>query len=709
MPPPPIYVRTPSPARRVAGGRLTLLLALLAVVPAGAPAAAQEAALDTSRTYALDAVVVTADRAARVLGSATAAVSVVRGERMRALPTRTLAGALQRTPGLTFVHLDGLGYDPQPIQRGFYGGGEAEYLVVLRDGRPLNDLERGLVDWSLVPLLDLEAAESLRGGASALYGDAAIGGVVNLVPRRTAGTRAAVETGSYGTVEGQLSHRGTWRGRAVHLAASGLRTDGYRAHAARRGGTLGGGVDLAPGLTLTTLHAARVFDVPGPLPLAAADRRAASLLYRFDAVEERRHRLGLEARRTRAAGTLRAGLTGEVRAVDDVRTLELAPGFADTQARRLTARRLHANVVYDVHAAARPWSPRLVAGVDGAAGWLGSTYRAVATGVDAQYAAASGDPGAVLARGDARRMQGAAFVQAEARPLPRVRLTLGLRGDVLGDAFTPGAPGGDADASATHTALSPRAGVNVRYAATGRHVGHVFAAAGRSFKAATLDQLYGQRLIPLGEAAISLASPDLRPQRGTTVEAGVYHRVDGGHGVGAEATATVYHLRMRDELDFDLATFRYVNLGRSLHRGLETSLALFVPGVALSGGYTRQATTLAYGPNDGNQVKAVPRDVWTGALTAARGRLTAGASAHAAGGTWLDDANMERLPDWWTLDARLAVRLGGATAGVEVYNLLDRRYSTTGHLLADLATGAETAYVYPAAGRTLRLSLRAAF
>jgi len=59
--------------------------------------------------------------------------------------------------------VDGLGLDPQLTLRGFYGGGEAEYVVVLLDGRPLNGLESGLFDWDLVPLSALESIEVVRG------------------------------------------------------------------------------------------------------------------------------------------------------------------------------------------------------------------------------------------------------------------------------------------------------------------------------------------------------------------------------------------------------------------------------------------------------------------------------------------------------------------------------------------------------------------
>ena len=45
--------------------------------------------------------------------------------------------------------------------RGFYGGGEAEYLLVLVDGKQLNHVETGLLNWNSMPLSSIESIEVL--------------------------------------------------------------------------------------------------------------------------------------------------------------------------------------------------------------------------------------------------------------------------------------------------------------------------------------------------------------------------------------------------------------------------------------------------------------------------------------------------------------------------------------------------------------------
>jgi outer membrane cobalamin receptor len=55
--------------------------------------------------------------------------------------------------------------------RGFFGGGEAEYLRLIVDGVPLSDVESGLIDWSALPVSAIRRVEAVRGPAASLHGD----------------------------------------------------------------------------------------------------------------------------------------------------------------------------------------------------------------------------------------------------------------------------------------------------------------------------------------------------------------------------------------------------------------------------------------------------------------------------------------------------------------------------------------------------------
>ncbi|PSQ82424.1 MAG: hypothetical protein BRD44_08245 [Bacteroidetes bacterium QS_7_67_15] len=697
-------------------------LLLVAMLAGALQAQAQEPAQpDTTleEVVPLEEVVVTAERSALEIMRSTAAVSVIDREALRRQPTNSLADALTLVPGFTFLEQDGLGYAPQPVVRGFYGGGEAEYVQVLLDGRPLNEMERGLIDWNLIPPEQLDEIEVMRGGASSLYGDAAIGGVVNLTmdPERSGATRLGLRGGSYGTGSARLYHSGRFPGgRAYSVFGNAERTGGYREDAERRQGTVGGRVALLPDgrLRLSTLHHGKRADQPGPLSGSAreADRRQVAPFYRFDETEERRHQAALSSHLKLAPNTqLRAYLSGRLRRTDVVETRAFGPTFADTRNRVLDVARTQGSVQFTFKQLPLPVRDELTVGTDLSYGALDSREYAFLRGNAEAYEQAQAERGDELTRGENSRLQAAAFAQYDLFPTERLRLSLGARFDALRDRFDARAPSPDAAASerTTHTAFSPRGGANYRYLRSERQKGHVYANVSRVFKAPTLDQLYNQRTYQLDpDQQIKFFSPALDPQRGTSYEAGLYHRAQlwPEAGVSGALSLAIYQIDMRDELDFNLQELRYVNVGKSRHRGVEAGLKLFLPGqTTLRANYTRQDVTLQNGEYEGNAVKAIPRDVFTAGVSAAPeqlGGLSGSVLVNTVSGTYLDDPNTIRLPGHTTVGARLAYEYGVATVSLEAQNLFGATYSTTG--FPD-PLGADQVYYYPAAGRTLTLGL----
>lgn len=698
---------------------LTVAVAITIAAPSLAAQVVDSAARhDTTAAHRLETVVVTAERRSAPLASSAAAVTRLSAADLRRLPVTTVAGALELVPGMVVLHSDALGDAPRLAIRGFYGGGETEYVTVLLDGVPLTGLATGQVNWDLVPLAALDAIEIVRGGSSAAYGDAAIGGVVNLITRPTQGERAheawRIEGGELGTIRAGVASGGTVGGRAGSLFANLRQSDGYRAHEHHRAGTIGGSLELLHGergsLAISALEHARRFDDPGPLTDAelAASRTAASPLFRFDNTREQVHRLTLDGS-ARALGASRVSgyLTGERMTSDALRTTPLSADFADAQARALGASRLIGSFQLETAGTLAGLANRLVVGADMSLGTLTSSYRPVATGDSAAFAGASGARGQVTARGRGQRESVAAFANWEASPTGALRLTLGSRIDGIGDRFVPRPPSTGEGFHSWHVAVSPRAGVNLRWIDGPRQAGHVYATAGRSFKAPTIDQLFDQRAIPVPfpPYSVTTSNPGLDPQYGNSVEAGLHHRLAlVPNTVQARLALSAYQMDMRNELDFDLQQFRYVNIGRSRHRGIEGGLTIDAPrATSAFVNYTRQNATSRLGDNAGKQLKAVPRDSWTLGLTRVPAHgpglaLTATTMAH----TWLDDANTRPLAASTRVDARVSWPLGGVRLTVDARNLFDRKYSTTGY--PDPA-GSGTLLLYPAAGRVVTVGI----
>src|SRR6266542_1775579 len=56
-------------------------------------------------------------------------------------------------------------------------------VLLLVDGVPMNQGDRGGINWDLLPVDQIERVDILKGAGSSLYGSAALGGVVNLTTR----------------------------------------------------------------------------------------------------------------------------------------------------------------------------------------------------------------------------------------------------------------------------------------------------------------------------------------------------------------------------------------------------------------------------------------------------------------------------------------------------------------------------------------------
>lgn len=131
------------------------------------------------------------------------------------------------------VDMQGSGVPGSEIKLNFRGltpGYQSKRLLVLMDGRRINDQYQGNVDFSLLPADAIEQIEVLRGPASALYGSNAEGGIISITTRRgydEPGTRLRAEGGSYDTQHYGISHGGVAGSLDYFAAGSYVSTDGY--------------------------------------------------------------------------------------------------------------------------------------------------------------------------------------------------------------------------------------------------------------------------------------------------------------------------------------------------------------------------------------------------------------------------------------------------------------------------------------------------
>ncbi|HEV8580590.1 MAG TPA: TonB-dependent receptor plug domain-containing protein [Thermoanaerobaculia bacterium] len=133
-----------------------------------------------------DTLVVTAARGEQRLVDAISPTSVLGRDELARSPDLTLDDQLRRIPGFGLLRRSS-SLTAHPTSQGVslrgLGPSGASRTLVLLDGAPLNDPFGGWVYWDRLPLSALEAVEVARGSLSQLYGSAAMGGAVQLLPR----------------------------------------------------------------------------------------------------------------------------------------------------------------------------------------------------------------------------------------------------------------------------------------------------------------------------------------------------------------------------------------------------------------------------------------------------------------------------------------------------------------------------------------------
>jgi outer membrane receptor protein involved in Fe transport len=170
-----------------------LLLLLIA-----APAVAQE-----REPPQLEPVVVTVTRFEQRAEEAPASVTVVTREDIRQSASQTVDDLLRQVPGFSLFRRTSSVVGHPTTQgvslRGIGPSGTSRALVLV-DGIPANDAFGGWVYWNRMPMLGIEQIEVVRGGGSSVWGNYAVGGVINVLTRRPT-DRAAYFEGSYGSFD----------------------------------------------------------------------------------------------------------------------------------------------------------------------------------------------------------------------------------------------------------------------------------------------------------------------------------------------------------------------------------------------------------------------------------------------------------------------------------------------------------------------------
>jgi outer membrane receptor protein involved in Fe transport len=656
-----LVVQAPGFSEREAPWRVDAELPLVVVLE---PARAEE-------------VTVTAGRTEARLADTPARVVVLDREALTATPALTLDDALRQVPGFSLFRRSGSRVANPTAQgaslRGM-GPSGASRTVVLLDGIPLNDPFGGWVYWSRVPRAALDRLEVVEGGASELYGSAALGGVVQALSRTDApAITAEASGGNEGT--GALSvfaagRRGGWGAR---LAGEAFTTDGY----VLVSDEVRGSVDTPAGAR----HLSGILTVDRRL-----SSRSSVFLQATRFGESRDNGTPLQVNDTdlwELRGGADAALLSGALAVrgwysSQTYDQDFSAVTADRQSETLTRRQ---RVPSTAGGGSLTWSRTFASG------------HGLVAGIEGRRVEGSSDE-TVFVQARPTTELSAGGVQATFALYAEGRLALGTRTLLAGgarldrwsetDGFSRSRPisGGAGTATSyedrSATAISPR--LSLLFRAT-PHL-RLFAAAYGAFRGPTLNELY--RSFRVGDT-LTLANPALQEERLGGGEAGLAWA---SRDERLRVRATGFLARLEDPVANitlvttpTLVTRQRQNLGRTRSLGLELDAEWRVGGHLFTGvGYAWTWATVRSFPADptleGNDVPQVPRHQATlQARYANPALLEAALLARASSLQYDDDQNLLPLGGYLTLDLRVARRFGRRVeAFAALENLTGDRY-----------------------------------
>ena len=651
-------------------------------------------------------------------GIAGASTTVITAADIARAPESSLQDIISREAGIQTSALYGAvnGTGSTVDLRGF-GVTAPSNVLVLVDGRRYNDNDIPGFDFSLIPRNSVERIEITRGNSGGvLYGDGAVGGVINIVTKSGVGAKPNVRVegaiGSFRTREGNVSASASHNGLAAAMFGNFFESDGYRVHNKTR--QTQGVFDLRyrtdQGSVFVNVTGDNLRqDLPGPRNISngfsgvyneyETDRRGTNTP--FDYAE--RHNVTLRGGVTRNLWNgVELVLDGSIRQKDtesaffnpfnnpfvvpgspsayletNLRTLSVTPRVnLDQTFGNVRVRGIAGVDVYDTRYRSdrsffKGASPIHIYSIDQitTAGYFqptltffGNTDVSFGGRVQRNSLSArdSYDPTAPAPL----------FVNPQGLPLDR-----------------------DETRHATHIGIEHR--FNPHFAIFGRMA--------QSFRVPNVDERIGAS--PAGV----VTNFDLRTQRSHDYEAGF--RV---HAGPFDLQTSYYRMVLVDEIHFNPITFANTNLDPTLRYGVENSASYrFADNLRMKGSVTYTRAKFREGPFAGNDVPEVAR--WSAAAGVSwdiyKKYLTLDGVVRYVGKRYMDgdEANTGAMmvPSHTVVDLRLGGEYGNLFWAINVQNLFDRLYFDYG--LDGSFPGSQFFSLYPLPGRTIQFRLGARF
>ena len=206
--------------------RKTLLTLAVASIASG-QALAEE---DTGAVKSAP-VVVTATRFNASIDTAPVNIITISAEDIANSSANSISDVLRYQAGVSVSSLFGINGSGDRIDLGGFGENGGSNTLILLNGRRLNDLDLQSANLATIPLDSVAQIEIIQGSASVLYGDNAVGGVINIVTKSALDGESGNVALEFGTFNTRRLTAGLQRmagDTALSLNIDSLESDGYR-------------------------------------------------------------------------------------------------------------------------------------------------------------------------------------------------------------------------------------------------------------------------------------------------------------------------------------------------------------------------------------------------------------------------------------------------------------------------------------------------
>ncbi|MGO8990726.1 MAG: TonB-dependent receptor [bacterium] len=630
----------------------------------------------------LEEVVVTATRDTEEIRKIPANVTVITKEEIGHSNAQNVVDLLRNEADIQVEDYFGNGKSAVVDIRGLGETGLLNTLVLV-DGRRVNAIDLSGVDWTQIPLDQVERIEIVRGASSVLYGDNAAGGVINIItkkPEKPFSASAEVVGGSYGYNRESASVSGKWGPLSAILNASHNSTEGYRENTFLRAEDVGGKViyDLNENISFNLSGNFHQDDqgLPGALPKAnyKVDPRATVAPDDKAKTDDQYLDLGAKAKLW-DFGRFEMDLSYRNR---EVNTFWLSYSYKDQN--NISTWGVTPRYILEKPLWILP--NKLTLGID----FYDSDSKVLS-----EESFGSG-------RVEVKKQSTGAYVLDELSLLKSLILSVGYREEWATYDLFQEIPRKTDKANISEPAWN----VSLDYLFDKKS--SAWLSVKRSFRFPVSDELI--QYFPTFQV-----NPGMKPQTGYQYEAGVRHAFTDQ----IETSLTLFWIENRDEIFFDPYTYANTNFPKTRRLGIELGTKMKpLQWLTLWGNYSYIKPTLQAEPYLGNDIPGVPRhkgsvgaDVQIGRLLIERldlsshlGRICDGllfsTSANLVGSRYYisDWANQsDKLGGYYSINAKLSYTWKGLKAFVGVNNLTNQKYSEFGVFEG----GAQ--YFYPSPGR----------